>query len=223
MNTKTLIILSLACCYRSMKHGLLAARKPKLLLFFFLISISISTFAQKDYIRFGVGADFSDAYGLKVEYGKTFFRWLEAGVSLGLTNSLPLKSDNMGIQINPGDVPDMIMGKRENYNMDGKLNASLMINGNVDIVKLFAPQSKHGIKLGVGFGVSYYHRMTNVFNIPSSDKIIAMKHQMDFGADFSFIGMYEYALTQNIAVGVFGEYTNAPEIMLFGINIKRSF
>lgn len=54
---------------------------------------------------------------------------------------------------------------------------------------------KHGIKLGVGFGVSYYHRMMNVFNTPSSDKIIAMKHQMDFGTDFSFIGMYEYALT----------------------------
>lgn len=188
------------------------------------LSLTVTTQAQRqDYFRFGIGTDFTDAYGAEVEYGMSFVRWLETGLSLGLHNSLPLTSDPMGVNIQrPGeDYIITITGDKKHWDLDGKLNVSLLLNNRIDVVRLFAPQSRHGFKVGVGLGVSFYNRMTNLIN--PSQNFIAMRHHIDFGFDYSLMAAYEFALTPKLSLGVSGEYLNAPELGLFGLYVKRAF
>lgn len=184
---------------------------------------SLPLMAQKEYIRLSVGADFTDAYGGKVEYGQKIFNWLEVGLSLGVYNSLPLTSESITFGVDPVNNLTYFDVDEKYYQMDGKLSASLMLNGNVDAIKLFRPESKHGLKVGIGIGMSSYHRMSNVFNRSETGKISTMHHQMSFGFDFALLAMYEYDITRKVSIGVFGEAMNVSEITTFGVSVKRRF
>ena len=193
------------------------------LLAFILTLHAFSQVTRQDYFRFHVGTDFTDAYGVDVEYGMSFLPWLETGLSLGVYNSLPLISDNMGVDIQkPNDSYWItVSGDPKRYDMNGKLNLSLLLKNRVDLVRLFAPQSRHGVKVGIGLGVSYYHRMTNAFNLP--EERVAMRHEMDLGFDYSLMAAYEFALNEKLSLGASFDYTNVPELGIIGVYVKRCF
>lgn len=190
----------------------------------FMLSLPVfPQVARQDYFRFHVGTDFTDAYGVDVEYGMSFLPWLETGLSLGVYNSLPLTSDNMGVDIQKPDDNywTTVIGDPSHYDMNGKLNLSLLLKNRVDVVRLFAPQSRHGVKVGVGLGISYYHHMTNAFNL--SEQHVTMRHDMDLGFDYSLMAAYEFALTPKLSLGASFEYTNVPELGIVGVYVKRYF
>ena len=188
------------------------------------LSFAVTTQAQRqDYFRFGIGTDFTDAYGAEVEYGMSFVQWLETGLSLGLHNSLPLTSDHMEVNFQRPNGDDFLLysGDKKHWDLDGKLNVSLLLMNRIDLVRLFAPRSRHGFKVGVGLGVSFYNRMTTLIN-PTQD-CYAMRHHIDFGFDYSLMAAYEFSLTPKLSLGVSGEYLSVPELGLFGLYVKRAF
>ncbi|MDR0961146.1 MAG: hypothetical protein LBM62_01095 [Mediterranea sp.] len=190
---------------------------------FAALCTTTSVNAQREYVRLNAGSDFSSSFSLKVAYGIDMLHWLDAGLSLGIDNSLPLKSDDMSILVGNNDAPTLVMHTVEH--VDGKLNASLMLNVHADAVKVFVPASRHGIKIGAGVGTSYYHRINHLFNPSPNDShtMAQMSHQMVFAFDYTVSVMYEYALTKKVAVGIWGEYKDLPELVLYGVSIRRSF
>ncbi|NDW12160.1 hypothetical protein D0T50_04550 [Bacteroides sp. 214] len=196
----------------------------KQLILVLLATLAISSSAQQrnDFIRFNIGSDFSEGYGAKVEYGKSY-NWLELSLSLSFYNSLPLKSDYMALE--QDEEQDIVWGKESNYNLDGKLNLSFMLNASVDVINLLIDkESKHALKLGIGVGPSYCHHRKNVFQSAVAGQKRIMAHDMTFEVfDYAFKASYEYAISKKAAIGAYFEMLNLPEKKLFGISIKRSF
>jgi hypothetical protein len=186
-------------------------------LLFVFISLSTSVFAQenKSFVRFGIGSGFQDeplTFG--IEYGKIFGHW-EAGVKFTYYNTFPFKDEYRGMQyLDNGIVQNIVHAGIGNYYYGTKY-LSFTLNAGYNLFSLFSDRHNFTPFVAVGYG-----------GLTKMDHIIdagLLRYYYTFTFEYGFGARYEYAVSDNIRLGLYYEYYNHLERDVLGAHIIRVF
>ena len=159
--------------------------KKTILTLFVLTCVANSTYSQKweNYFQFGVGtgylmdANFSDTPLLQYEYGKTL-NWFDLVVAIEYANSQTFKDEHI----------------------------SLLVKTKFDLVRIFAPDARHSVKLGVGSGIGT-NKLEDWYDNEGNSYLYSIS---------SLMASYEYKLVDKTWLGVF--FNNYPDDNFFGLH-----
>lgn len=176
----------------------------KLMLLLLFVTVAGTTFAQNNgFLRFNVGFKIEDSPLLMLEAGKSF-GWLDAGISLNYANRYLQYQDPSSTSIS-----SYISGNAPLFALEGKMA--------IDIIKIFAPDIRHSLRVGAGVGVAHdsrtYHRYNYDLIKSGSDSPIAPY--------MSLLANYEYRFMEKSWVGLF--ITSDLFANYLGISIRRDF
>ncbi len=174
------------------------------LLFLFVTLAGITVAQNNGYLRFNAGFKKEDSPLLMLEVGKSF-GWLDAGISLNYANNYLQYPDPSSST----SISTYISGNAPLFALEGKMA--------IDIIKMFAPDIRHSLRVGAGVGVAHdsrtYHRYNYDLIKSGSDSPIAPY--------MSLLANYEYRFMEKSWVGLF--ITSDLFANYLGISIRRDF
>ena len=177
-------------------------KKPIFLLLFFCLSVFGTLHAGqpvKTYARFSAGVDAGlNALSIKPEYG---LRWwfIDASLSYTVIRSLPLRWP---------------LGSSAFSS-----NNAFMLNLNLDMVKLFWKDSRHGLLIGGAAGLSRNFAIEDRSNYPD----IHVDYSLGTEWLFSLKAAYQYEFKKCLSIGAYYEMPIYTPYNLFGLSIGKTF
>ena len=152
----------------------------------------------KTYVRFSAGVDAGlNAMSVKPEYG---LRWwfIDAGLSYTVIRSLPLRWPN-GSEVSSHNA--------------------FMLNLNLDLVKLFWKDSRHGLLVGGAAGLSRHFALEDRSSYPD----IHVDYSLGTEWLFMLKAAYQYEFKNSLFIGAHYEMPVYTPYNLFGLSIGKTF
>ncbi|MDR0538069.1 MAG: hypothetical protein LBH04_08545 [Tannerellaceae bacterium] len=184
------------------------------------IALSLSTNAQspvRPYIQLNVGTDpvtnGGGAWTIKPEIGWDF-KFINVNL-LGVLTTNMLFSNNYSI-LHLSDEPPTT---KERTYINGRTAHSVMLNAGIDAIKIFTPQSAHGIILSIGSGITQVQKQKILQG--TADEFISS--DFSFGLDFGLSASYQYQIADEWRIGLYTDIQSMIEYATFGIALKRYF
>ena len=172
---------------------------------FLLLFLGLSVFGTlhakqpvKTYARFSAGVDAGlNAMSVKPEYG---LRWwfIDASLSYTVIRSLPLRWPN-GSEVSS--------------------NNAFMLNLNLDVVKLFWKDCRHGLLVGGAAGLSRNFALEDRSNYPD----INIDYSLGTEWLFTLKAAYQYEFKNGLSIGAYYEMPIYTPYNLFGLSIGKTF
>ncbi|MDR1742242.1 MAG: hypothetical protein LBR48_00260 [Dysgonamonadaceae bacterium] len=169
-------------------------------------------------LKSGVAANHKDTGMLAVEFGTTY-KWLDVALYADIQSNNFWKeySGEVNIHKEEGYNPN----RNHNADFGYFTNTSLQMVAKIDIVRLFATDSRHSLKVGGGYGVIRYQKAWSKSDFPDNSSVeYNLTTKSDIGRLGSLYVSYGYKVKPKLIVGTYFGGTYYPSI---GLSLRRNF